>query len=623
MSFSRTVFVLFLIFILSPFSTPAFAISEEEKSFLLMYFKEEEIQVISATRSLKSITRVAENVEVVTKEDIELMNAHTVAEVLNTVNGVVVSFNGGSPGAIASAMIQGSADRLVTVFLDGIPYNNLGDNFADVGEIPVQFVDRIEIIKGPASSAWGSSLGGVINIITKSPGKSPIGGMASASYGERNTGDFRAEISGTAGKLGYYAFAGRLQTDGLRSREDFAQNNLYAKLSYDFVPGTRITYSLLYSKIDRQEGDFSAYDFTSTDSGENILTSLSLNSALSRDVNLDVTLWAASMLFNPVTTIISTGDVFNNSSDDKKYGGSAKLTWRLPNNTIVLGTDYDDGKTKSTFLTSEELKLRKWAAFVNDTIVVGQFSVTPGIRYDNTNISNDFVSPSLGITYELAKNTIIRAYIARGFSLPPLGFTDSDSEFFRHNPDLKVEKVWSYQAGIETGALKYLWLKVSAFRHDIKDAIVSEQLTEEMFTYVNKDRVRRQGFEVEIKSKPIYHATFFAATTYVDSTNLDTDEKIVGVPTYTYDIGLKYDDEKSFRGLVKGRYVWWNQPSDNNAKYNAFIFDINMIKSLYKSNNHVVEAFLSGHNLLNGSQYWVDAYKNARRWIEAGIRYKF
>src|SRR5512139_222415 len=111
MSFSRAAFILFLIFILSPFFTPAFAISEEEKSFLLMYFKEDEIQVISATRSLKSIARIAENVEVVTKEDIELMNAHTIAEALNTVNGVVVSFNGGSPGAIASAMIQGSADR--------------------------------------------------------------------------------------------------------------------------------------------------------------------------------------------------------------------------------------------------------------------------------------------------------------------------------------------------------------------------------------------------------------------------------------------------------------------------------------------------------------------------------
>ena len=61
----------------------AAAVSEAEKTFLSMYFTDEELVVVSATRSLKSITRVAENVEVVTKEDIELMNAHTLADVLN------------------------------------------------------------------------------------------------------------------------------------------------------------------------------------------------------------------------------------------------------------------------------------------------------------------------------------------------------------------------------------------------------------------------------------------------------------------------------------------------------------------------------------------------------------
>ena len=60
-----------------------------------------------------------------------------------------------------------------------------------------------------------------------------------------------------------------------------------------------------------------------------------------------------------------------------------------------------------------------------------------------------------------------------------------------------------------------------------------------------------------------------------------------------------------------------------NAKYNAMIVDANIIKTVYKSGPVAVEAFLSGHNLFNGPSYWLDIYKNARRWIEAGIRYKF
>jgi len=597
--------------------------SEQERKFLLMYFDEDELFVVSSTRSLKSIDRIAENVEVITATDIELMNAHSLADVLNTANGLVVSFGGASPGSIATVNIQGSHERHVTVFLDGIPYNNLSDNVADIRGIPVQFIDRIEIIKGPASSSWGSSLGGIVNIITKSSEKAPVRGMVSASYGERNTGDYRAEVSGSTDKLGYALFAGRLSTDGLRAGEDFSQNSLYSKLSYRMTPGTDIIFSLFYSKNDGELGDLSAYDQSQNDEGENLLANLMFDSALTEDLALNVSLRAASQTVHKFTTIISTGEVLLTDYDDKKYGGSVKLTWKLPNNDIVLGSDYDDGTAKSNTYFSDELKSRRWAFYVNDTIQLGKFALTPGLRYDNTNIGGDFVSPSFGVTYQLQRNTILRACIARGFSDPPLSATDADSAFFRHNPDLKMEKVWSYQAGLETTALKYMWVKVSAFRHDVTDAIVGVPLPDFMFTYENKDRVRRQGFEAEIRTPALYHASFFAGATFVDTKNVDTDEEIKGVPTYTYDVGLKYDDEKSLRALVKGRAVWWNQRDDFNAKYNGVIFDVNIIKTFRRKNKQAVEVFFTAHNIFNGSQYWIDVYKNARRWIEGGLRVKF
>ena len=124
-----------------------------------MYFTEDELTVVSATRSLKSITRVAENISVVTKEDIELMNAHSVAEALQKVNGVQVKIVGG-PGAFAYPYIQGSEFRHVAVFMDGVLVNMFSDNVADIAMLPVQHIEKIEIIKGPASSVWGSSSAG-------------------------------------------------------------------------------------------------------------------------------------------------------------------------------------------------------------------------------------------------------------------------------------------------------------------------------------------------------------------------------------------------------------------------------------------------------------------------------
>jgi vitamin B12 transporter len=597
--------------------------SEEEREVLLMYFAEDELYVVSTTRSLKSISRVAENVEVVTAADIKLMNAHTLAQVLNTVNGVVVNFSGGSPGAIATVDIQGSNDRDVMVFLDGVPYNNLPDSLSDVGEIPVQFIDRIEIIKGPASSAWGSSLGGIINIITKSPAKTAVAGVVSASYGERDTWDYRAEVSGTLDKFGYLFSAGRLTTDGLRTREAAFQNSVYSKLSYDILPGTNLIFSLFYSKNDREAGDVSAYDLSIDRSAENLISSLTLNSAISRDLDLNVSLRAASQTADNYLTVLSSGDEIPTYYDDKKYGGSVKLTWRLPNNDIVFGSDYDYGIAESNTFFSHELILRKLAFYVNDTVQLGRFSLTPGLRYDNTNVGGDFVSPSFGVAFQLRKDTVLRGIIARGFNVPQLSATDADSQYFRHNSDLEMEKVWSYQAGIESSLLNWLWVKFSGFRHDLTDAIVKKDLPKDMFTYENRGKVRRQGVEAEVRTPAFYHISLFAGAMVMETKDLKTDESIKEIPTYTYDVGLKYDDEKSLKALLTGRRIWWNEPADFKAEYNAVIFDFNLAKSFYLKNGQVIELFLTAHNLFNGAQYWIDVYKNAGRWFEAGLRFNF
>lgn len=235
------------------FCLSAFAQTDEEKNFLLLYFKEEELVVQSATRSPKPLAQTAENVTVVSAADIELMNAHSVAEVLNAVTGVEVWFTGG-PGQMAQGYIQGSETRYVTVIIDGVVLNNLGSNVADIGMIPVQNIEKIEIIKGPASSAWGSSLGGVVNIITKSGTSGNQGGLASASYGTKDSGDFRAVARGKKGKTGYYFAAGRLQSDGLTPYFDVSENSGYAKLTYDLTDNTGILFTLGYEKNARGTG---------------------------------------------------------------------------------------------------------------------------------------------------------------------------------------------------------------------------------------------------------------------------------------------------------------------------------------------------------------------------------
>lgn len=602
--------------------------TKQEKNFLLMYFTRNELKVISATRSLKSISRIAENVEVVTASDIELMNAHTLADVLNHVNGVEVSFAGASPTSIANVSIEGSKYEEVAFFMDGVPLNLLDSNVVTVSDIPVQMIKRVEIIEGPASSSWGSSLGGVVNIITKSTGDSKkVHGTLSASYGERDTKDIRGEASGKIKNLGFYVTAGRLDTNGLRSYEDAWQDNLYAKLHYDVSRDTGLLFTLGYDRKNRKRGDTTEYDFLDRDKVERLFSTLSLKSGLSRELELDVSLRAMHQMLDYFDTTVSTGGEFSSSLNEYLYGTSARLVWKHGSHDLVMGSDYDDGTVKADYYPSDQHD-RRWSVYANDTIAMGKFTVTPGIRYDNSNLYEGFVSPSLGATCELWGNTLLRVYVARGFNAPSIDESAADYGYFVHNPNLEPEKVWSYQAGIETGMLRYVWLKITGFRHDIKNGIEPVSLNpgdpdDYYWTYDNVDKVRRQGMEVQMKTVPLLNTVLFAGATFVHSENRVTGEDIKGVPKYTYDLGVRYDQNRSFSALLQGHYIWFNEDSRLNPKYSSFIFDLNLVKKVYLQKGRTVSVFATAHNIFNGSQYWADIYKNASRWFEAGLRYKF
>ncbi len=615
MSFNKFTLAFLLVLILSSLSSPAFAISEEERNFLLLYFKEEEIQVISATRSLQSVSRIAENVEVVTKEDIELMNAHTLADVLNTINGVQVFFFGNAPGDNAQVLIQGSEAKHVAVFVDGVSMNFLSSLLADVGAIPVQFIEKVEIIKGPGSSVWGSSLGGVVNIITKAGMADKTKGMLSASYGERNTGDFRAEASGGEGKLAYYFTAARLQTDGFRPGNDSEGHNFYTKLSYEISRDTQLMFTAFYTSIERRELAIDPDIFS--EKFRNAFMTLAVNSSLSSELALEASLRYRQDIFDH---FVDYAPDINNKDDN--YGASAKVTWKHDVHNVVAGVDYDNQRLDSSSI-GKIVRFSKWAVYGNDTISLGKFGVTPGIRYDYTGIAGHFLSPSLGMTYQVADNALLRAYVARGFSSVEPNFVRAEVPGFTPNPELSPEKVWSFQVGGEAGISKYLWLKVAGFRHEIRDAEQQIDLPDGSFTVVNAARQRRQGFEVSMKTTPIYNFSLSAGTTVINTKDLDTGQDVKTVPTNTYDIALKYDDKKSFKALLQGHFIWWNWDDSSNAQYNSMIWDLNMIKKLRMEGKSTWDIFFTAHNLFNGSQYWQEFYKNTRRWIEAGVRLNF
>lgn len=644
---SFSIFFLSIILNILLFPASIYAQSEEEMKVLQMYFREDDL-VIAPTRTPKLLSQVAENVSIVTAEDIRAMNAHSIYDVLKMVTGVFIEYQGQDFGTFADVMIQGSLPRHVLFLLDGIPLNTLSDGNVHSNAIPVRMIKRIEIVKGPASSSWGSSLGGVINIVTKDVGEDILpSGSVSASIGERKTQDYSAEAAGKAGSLGYYLYAGRKDSDGLRDDRSVEHNSFYAKLDIPVHAGTNIRLTAGYSEPRLSYGTLPLYDYSAKVTIRQFFTTASFSTEFNDNLTLEASVYRMHQKFVTEGYVLNdtgywddylvdfaAGDMLEKRVyDEKHYGGSAQLVWRDDVNTAVIGIDASDGDLEATRIDNyyqendiSDPGVEKWAVFANDTLTIGNLSVTPGIRYDYNNINGDFTSPSLGATYQLKENTVLRASAAKGFTAPPLLWISQGTLFFDPNPSLKPEKVWSYQAGAESWISDYLHARAVIFHHTINDEMVDDINTATDNTIVrNKGEVKRSGFELDAETSPFHNISLKTGYAFVRKKlvnedlypDIDTAQNI-----YAINAGIRYNDGESLSALLSGNYVWWDSDYTD-TEYDAFIWDFNLSRKIYSSEYLDSEFILTVHNIFNDSHYTFDQRKNPRRWVEAGLRLSF
>jgi vitamin B12 transporter len=594
-----------ILLLVSPISN-AFAASDEDLQTLGMYYEANDL-VVSATRNPKPLSQAAENITVITAKEIEMMGAHTLVDVFANVPGIQASDMGG-PGLFNEFFIQGANFNHILVMLDGVTLNLMGTPFVDISGIPLQNIERVEIVKGPGSSSWGSSLGAVINIVTKSPlegGK--IGGRLSFSGGERGTRDSRGEVSGTVGPLGYYLYAGNLASEGFRSNTSVDQNDIYSKLLWDLPGKGSLQFSIAYDRGIAGEGNSPNPNYLYRFRRRYFLSTLSFNYPVSDRIDLDLSLRTTYKKVYEFRTIKPlSGDEAHETSD----GGSARLTWRGGINNLAVGVDYDhlDIYYRPGFHAFSD----KYGLFLNDTLAFGDFSITPGIRYDRMRPVGDFFSPSLGIAWNPTDKITVRAYGAHGYSLPlicPI-----------RNPLPSQQQVTTVQAGVETTYIPWLWFKTTFFWNQLSDIQEYDYTSGQYFLR----KQLKQGVEVEGKTVPIFNTSLSAAYTFIDTKDRATGETLQGDPRQIVKLGLHYNDDRhSFRGSLLGRYGWLNSFADDNGKYNAIIWDLNLAKKVFTRHDTATELFFNVHNLFNGAQYNYDYRQNAHRWFEGGIRFEF
>lgn len=608
---------------------PKVTVAEPPNQDLLLFWEEKELYVQTATRTAKPISQVAENMVVVTAKDIADMNARNVAEVLKRVPGLFVALSSSDFGTPSSLQIQGSYDRHVTVLVDGVVWNFVSGGNTEVGSIPVQIIDRIEIIKGPASSTWGSALGGIVNIITKNAGDSvQPKGMLSASYGEKDSQDYNTELYGKGGPVGYYLYAGRQSSDGLLNKREYQRNSLYGKMNISPLHNLDLTFTIGYGNPDNDMGAVPLAGIRSKTELEVFWATGTLGYRFSPELSFKIAAYTIAQDLNLPERLLTDQSLINNTRfEERTVGCNLKLIYASGVHSAVMGLDLsesalDQNVTVGTVRVFKN-SLNKWALFANDTIAFGKLAITPGIRFDHNNVSGSFVAPSLGATYQLDEHVIARASVARGFNSPPVGYSGGGPRL-APNPDLTAESGWSYQAGLESAVHDYFNLKANLFRHNTGNELVPVGFDAFRGIARNLGSVVRQGYELEAESAPVYNVSLTASHAFV---RIDADSRPESTVNYSYQVGIKYDDRNSFLAQLAGSYIWWDLAAGPtpalNAQYKNFIWDLNLSKKFHISETASVDTFVNLHNLFSGSHYTIPYYPNPGRWAEAGLRLNF
>ncbi len=588
-------------------TTPLFAQSEETDDTFKLFADWQE-SVSSASRTPKPLSQTAENITIITAREIEALNAHTLADALETVPGVQVRQLGG-PGSWAYVKIQGTSVFQTQVLLDGVPLNNSG-SFADVAIVPARIIERIEIVKGTASSAWGRALGGVINVITKRPGQRPLGGSVSTSIGESTTVDTGAELTGSSGRLGYYLSGGYLGSNGVLPQRTVYSNNAYGKLTYDLPGQGQIWGTINHSRAGRVDNYTTLLDFKE-DSDQHYLTAtLGLNRPLTEQLEMELNAYYFTHNRHDDQSTIRDGSLIQiTKARERVGGGSGKLVWRNEHHLVVGGFEYEHlGASVSSLLTNSsplDHQRDRFSFYLNDTISVGPLSVIPGGRFDKNTEGSQF-SPSLGTTLRLGDNNLLRVYTGRGYSLV---LNDDASWGF--------EKIWTIQIGMESTSVPYLWLKGTLLRNETWNVQDNRNLDKNV-----PERRIALGAEFEARTTPVFNTSLGVGYLFMDTTHAGNGSQVYSAPRHTVQLSMRYDD-KTFRGVLTGRHIYWNGVPAYNGKYGGMIWDLHLGAKLLKREFSSLEVFLSARNLFNGAQYPDEIQPNTGRWVEGGVNVRF
>ena len=220
--------------------------------------------VVTANRSPQPLSSVLADVSVVDRAMIERSGVTGVGDLLARLPGIEMSRSGG-PGTVTSIFIRGNEARHTAVYIDGVRVDAQATGGALWEQIPLDQIERIEVLRGPAAAVYGSdAVAGVVQLFTRR-GQGPARANAAVTVGSYDTRQVRAGVSGSAQAVDYSLSASHGRSEGYNSRiaatanpdkDGWRRHACRGGWACSSNPGHRVDASLLASRLRSQYDGF-------------------------------------------------------------------------------------------------------------------------------------------------------------------------------------------------------------------------------------------------------------------------------------------------------------------------------------------------------------------------------
>lgn len=495
--------------------------------------------VVSATGAETPEDELAASITVITKEDIDRNQYQTVVDVLKAVPGMNIVQSGG-PGKQTSVFMRGTNSNHVLVLIDGMNASdpstpNGSFNFA---HLLAASIDRVEVVRGPLSSLYGSdAIGGVINVITKK-GSGPTSGAASIQGGTFRTDAEAANIQGGQGMVNYNFSVDRFYTQSISVTPTWLRGNRpyekdgYTNYGYNARVGIDPSEIFGLTLFSRYINSYTAYDSVAEDPNSREKTNQWYNRLQGDLVSLGgrwTNTVGASYVRIDRTDLDDRSAYVASPSRNNNLGERVRFDWTskfqvMQNLNVIGGADTTQERFRSQTQLSPPGPFqtisaddRISGAYLNgDVSFMDRIFLTLGGRYDDqSRFGSHGTWRGSALYRHLETDTEVHVSYGTAYKSPTLYQLFGRSAFFTGNPNLNPEESKGWEAGVKQSVLNdRLSAGVTYFHNDITNLIQSNAT---FTSYVNIGKAKTQGIEAFVAASILPNLAARVDYTYTDA----------------------------------------------------------------------------------------------------------